>query len=223
MARQHVAGLPRLVGGLGDRPAALLPAAQMLGRAVIGLQPGKFEMRRLGDVAGEAQRRLARLDPAAVAAHVDLDIDRQGDAGLAGSRLQRGDLPRIVGADPDPRQMGEGGQPAQFLPADDLVGDEHVPDAALDHRLGLADLLNAHADRAERDLLQGDDRAFVGLGVRPHPDTAAGDPLRQAAQIALEGVEIDDQRRGVDLVEGHADLGRGAGSHRRTSWSNPRG
>ena len=37
--------------------------------------------------------------------------------------------------------MGERGQPLQFLPADDLVGDEHVLDAAMDHRLGLADLL----------------------------------------------------------------------------------
>ena len=109
--------------------------------------------------------------------------------------------------------MGERGEPAQFLPADDLVRDEHVPDPALDHRLGLADLLHAHADGAERDLLQGDDRAFVGLGMRPRPDPGAGDTLGQAAQIALEGVEIDDEGRGVDLVEGHADLGGRAGRH----------
>jgi hypothetical protein len=31
----------------------------------------------------------------------------------------------------------------------------------------------------------------VGLGVRPRPDAGAGDALRQAAQIALERVEID--------------------------------
>ena len=107
-------------------------------------------------------------------------------------------------------------QPPQFLPADDFVGDEHVRDPAIDHRLGLADLLHAHADRAELDLLQRDDRAFVGLGVRPQPDAGAGDALGQAAQIALERVEIDDQRRGVDLVERHADLGGRAGGHRRS-------
>ncbi len=109
------------------------------------------------------------------------------------------------------------GEPPQFLAPDDLVRDEHVRDPALDHRLGLADLLHAHADGAERDLLQRDDRAFVGLGMRPRPDTGAGDALGQAAQIALERVEIDDEGGGVDLVEGHADLGRRAGGHGRAS------
>ena len=72
-------------------------------------------------------------------------------------------------------------QPAQFLPADDLVGDEHVAHAAIDHRLGLADLLHADADRAQLDLLQRDDRAFVRLGVRPQPHPAARRPGRRAA------------------------------------------
>jgi hypothetical protein len=88
--------------------------------------------------------------------------------------------------------MRERRETPQFLPTDDLVGDEHVRDPALDHGLGLADLLNAHADGAEGDLLQRDDRAFVGLGMRPRPDTGAGDALGQAAQIALERIEIDD-------------------------------
>ncbi len=30
---------------------------------------------------------------------------------------------------------------------------------------------------------------------------AASDAVGEAAQIALEGVEIDDQRRGVDLIQ----------------------
>ena len=203
-----------LVGGLGDRLAALLPAAQMLRRAVIGLQSGKGEVRRVGDLPREVERRLARLDAAAVAAHVDLDIDRQGDPGLARRRVERADLARIVGAHADPGAMRQRRQPPQFLPADDLVGDEHVRDPAIDHRLGLADLLHAHADGAELDLLQRDDRAFVGLGVRPRLDRRLP-AMRsaQAAQIALEGVEIDDQGRGVDLVERHADLGGRAGGH----------
>ena len=123
----------------------------------------------------------------------------------------------IVGAHADPGGLRQRRQPPQFLPADDLVGDEHVPDPAIDHRLGLADLLHAHADRAQLDLLQRDDRAFVGLGVRARLDRAAGDALRQAAQIALERVEIDDQGRGVDLVERHADLGGRARGHGRIS------
>jgi len=54
----------------------------MLRRTVLGLQPSKSGMRRLGDPPHEGDRRLARLDAAAVAAHVHLDIDRAGDPGL---------------------------------------------------------------------------------------------------------------------------------------------
>src|SRR6185312_17292860 len=73
---QQVAGRPGFFGGAGDRPLPLVPGPQMLGRAVIGLEPAEFEMRQIHDPAGEVERRLARLDAAAVAAHVDLDIDR---------------------------------------------------------------------------------------------------------------------------------------------------
>ena len=131
-----------------------------------------------------------------------------------GGGVEIGDLRRVVDAHPDPRGVRQRHQPAQFLPADDLVGDEHVAHAAIDHRLGLADLLHADPDRAELDLLQRDDRAFMRLGVRPQPHPAARRPARQALQIALERVEIDDQRRGIDLVERHADLGGRAGGHR---------
>jgi len=62
-------------------------------------------------------------------------------------------LADIIGAHADPGGERERGQPPQFLPADDLVGDEHVPDAAVDHRLGLADLLHADPDRTQFDLL----------------------------------------------------------------------
>ena len=217
VSRQEVAGAACLVGGPGDRLAAFLPAAQMLRRAVIGLQSTKGEVRRLRDLPRERERRLARLDAAAVAAHVDLDIDRQRDPGLTSRLVERADLARIVGAHADAGDMCERGEAPQFLASDNLVGDEHVRDPALDHRLGLADLLNAHADRAERNLLQRDDRAFVGLGVRPRPDIRAGDAVGQAAQIALERVEIDDECGSVDLVEGHADLGGRAGGHGRAS------
>jgi len=66
VARQEVAGLPGLLGRLGDRLTPFVPAAQVLGRAVIGLQPGKGEVRCLGDTLGEVECRLARLDTAAV-------------------------------------------------------------------------------------------------------------------------------------------------------------
>ena len=63
---------------------------------------------------------------------------------------------------------------AAISAADDLVGNEHVPDPPMDHRLGLADLLHTHADGAQLDPLQRDDRAFVSLGVRARPDRLSG-------------------------------------------------
>jgi hypothetical protein len=122
-AHQEITRLSGFFRGFGDRVLPLLRAAQMLRRAVIGLQPGKGEMRRLCDLPREAERWLTRLDAAAVAAHVDLDIDRQRDRRLARRRVERADLPRIVDANADPRRVRERRQPFEFLPADDLVRD----------------------------------------------------------------------------------------------------
>jgi hypothetical protein len=55
--------------------------------------------------------------------------------------------------------------------------------------------------------------------MRARLDRAAGDTIGEAAQIALEGVEIDHERRGVDLVERHADLGGRAHGHGWVSWN----
>jgi hypothetical protein len=52
----------------------------------------------------------------------------------------------------------------------------------------------------------------LACGLRRTP--AAFDALREAPQIALERVEIDDQGRGVDLIEAHADFGGRARRHR---------
>ena len=59
-------------------------------------------MRRLGDMAGEVERGLARLYTATVAAQVDLDIDRQGHAGITCRRLEGAHLALVIGAHSDP-------------------------------------------------------------------------------------------------------------------------
>jgi len=56
VARQQVASAPGPIDRLGHRLAPLVPAAQVLGRAVIGLQPGKGEVRCAGDMPGEIER-----------------------------------------------------------------------------------------------------------------------------------------------------------------------
>lgn len=59
-------------------------------------------MLRVGDLPGEVERRFAGFNPATVAAHIDLDINRHRHSGLGRGRLERVHLAPIVGAHPDP-------------------------------------------------------------------------------------------------------------------------
>ena len=173
-------GLEQLDGGLdlpnrlGDRAAPLLRRAQVLGRAVIGVQPGEAQVGAARRCAcARRKRRLARRDAAAAGADVDLHVHVQLDArSAAPPAADRAMLSEIVDAHADARLARELGQARELGRADHLVGDQHVAHAAAHHRLGLADLLAAHADRAARDLRQRDLRALVGLGVRPHAHRA---------------------------------------------------
>ena len=99
------------------------------------------------------------------------------------------------------------GEACELLLADDLVGDEHVANAGGDERLGLADLLAADADRAALDLRVRDVRALVRLRVRAQRDAAAAHGVGHQVEVALERVEVDDERRRVDVLDGVAGTG----------------
>ncbi len=113
----------------------------------------------------------------------------------------------IVDAHPDAGVAREACEPFQLPQAHHLIADEDVAHAARHQDLGLGDLLAAHADRAPRDLLGRNDRRFVGLGVRAQPNAEPAHRCSHRVEIALEGVEVDDQRRCVDLGKRRADLG----------------
>ncbi len=76
-----------------------------------------------------------------------------------------------------------------------------------DERLGFVDLLAADADRAARDLRLRDVRALVRLRVRPQRDAGAAHGVRHQVEVALEGVEVDDERGRVDVGGSVADAG----------------
>ena len=190
----------------GDRGAALPDTPKMLGRPLVGLQSGVTQVFAGGNGLGNLQRRLAGINTAAVGADIDLDQHVDGDAELAGRRVDVLHVAGIVGADGDLGLLRQRGEAPEFGHADHFVGNQHIGHAALDHGLGFADLLAADADRAESDLAQRDLRAFVALGMRPQHDPAAGDRFPELLQIVLEGVEVEDQRRCIDLSQGHARL-----------------
>jgi len=101
----------------------------------------------------------------------------------------------------------EGREARQLLPADNLVADQDVRHSAPDEGFRLAHLLDALTDRPIGGLEMGDDGRFVGLRMRPQDHALAGNPVRHGRQIRLEGVKVDHQGGGLDLVLAHAGLG----------------
>ena len=196
-----------------DRARDLLPAlaglAHVLRRAVVGLQAAEAQMARACHTLGDAHGGRTRRHPAAPAADVDLDQHVDSDARLRRGRLDLGDVVDVVRADADLGLAGQRRQPLELGGAGDLVGDEHVANAAGDHHLGLRHLLAAHPDGAERHLPRGNVGRLVRLGMRPQANAGTLGEVRHALEIALERVEIDQQRRRVDRGQRRADLRQG--------------
>ena len=119
------------------------------------------------------------------------------------------DVAGVVDADEDaglPRKLR---QPVDLQRIDDLVGDQHVADAACDDRLGFGDLLTAHADSAAEVHLDARDvGGLVGLGVCAMTHAHFPGEIAHPLHVALEGVEIDDQRRRLDVLQPHPDRRR---------------
>ena len=101
--------------------------------------------------------------------------------------------------------------------SDDLVGDEHIADAGCDERLRFADFLAADTDGAALDLQVRDVGALVRLRVWTERDARAARRVGHQVEVALEGVEVDDERGRVDVVDGVADAG-GNPLHERESY-----
>ena len=167
---------------------------------MIGLQTGEAERAGGGNSHRQVERGFARRHAAAVGADVDLHQDVQARAERVGGAVQFLDVLRVVDADRDPGMAGEGGETLELAPAGDLVADQHVRHATQHHRFGFRHLLAADADGAERHLLHRHDGRAVGFGMRAHPDAGGIDDARHLRQIPLEGVEVDDQRRGIHLL-----------------------
>ena len=122
----------------------------------------------------------------------------------------------VVHAHPDLRLARERHEASDLAPAHDLVAHQHVGHPGLHQRLRLAHLLAAHPHRAEGHLPARDDRALVGLGVRANPHPGGRDVVRHRVEVALEGVEIDEQGGRVDVGEPHPDFSRWMVHHRRS-------
>ena len=114
---------------------------------------------------------------------------------------------RRVEAERDRRILRQRGKSAQLAITDDLIAHKDVLHAAAYQGLCLADLLYALTCSALRDLLQRDGNRFVGLGMRTHANPCRARKLGHSRNVTIERVEVDDERRGVDVIDGSTDLG----------------
>src|SRR5439155_6599333 len=88
----------------------------------------------------------------------------------------------------------------------DLGRDEQAADAGGGHHLGLAELRTGDAERPRRDLAPRDLRTLVGLRVRANRLADPADVSGHALEIALEAIEVEEQRGSRDLVPGHGRI-----------------
>ena len=106
-----------------------------------------------------------------------------------------------------PRPRRQVGEPLQLDPPHDVVGDEDIAaDAAVDHDLGLAELLADDAHGAALHLHAGDGQALVGLDVGTQADMMPVAVGLGAVEVLLQGVEVDEQEGGVEVVDAHGRL-----------------
>ena len=152
-----------------------------------------------------------RLDAGALAPGVAFDHDRKRAAGSGGGLRQAGDHGRIVGGD---RHVGLGLQRAEaghLLLADQIVADQDVVDPGIRHHLGLAELLAGDALGAGRDLHLRQQRALVGLDMRPVGDAGGIAGRLDARDVALDAVHVDDGAGRAVFAGDFGGEGRGHG------------
>jgi hypothetical protein len=92
----------------------------------------------------------------------------------------------------------------QLALADERIGDEQIVDAGLDHHLRLAELRDGDAPGPGVQLHPREQRRLVRLGVGPEGDAGLVRDRDHLRDVPLDHVEVEQQRRRIDVRErGH--------------------
>ena len=149
-------------------------------------------------------------DPDAPVPDVDLQEDVQRPSGIAEGPGQGGRPLDAVHPHGEAHAVSQRHEPPALVLAHDGVGDEEVVEAGVGEDLRLADLGDGEPPRARGALKAGDLRALVGLGVGTQPHARVAGPAGHSGDVALEHVEVDEDRRCREVVEALADHARKA-------------
>src|SRR5262249_45021642 len=189
---------------------------------VIPLQSDEAQPLLASHVFRQLQRRRARLDPAA--AHAAVHLDQHADRHLGRPRRLAHllDVARVIHADADLHSLRQLAQPPQLLPADNLVGDEDVGDAGVGEYLRLVQLGAEELRHPLATQIAGESAALQRLEVNPNVERTVGKRGPHALEIGVEDVEVDEQLRRFELVNGRHGILVSAGI-RKTACPNESG
>ena len=98
---------------------------------------------------------------------------------------------------------------------DDGRGDQQCIDSGVRQCLRFAELGDTDSQGSGGDLTASDLRALVGLGVGPQRDVLRASMRRHRCDVALQNIEVDDERR--------CSLRRPSGAPRRSAFSGRAG
>ncbi len=176
--------------------------------AFVALQAAQTQPRQSVHDLAQGHGRRAGCGSGAVLADVDVHQRIDAQPGCArGGRECRCRL-RIVDHDRYCSARGEREQPPDFGRTDDLGRDQDVRNAAVREHFRFGELRAAHADRAALELHVRDAGGLVRLGMRPKFDRGRRDERRHAIEVALDPVEVEQQRRRVDVRHAQSHVRR---------------
>ena len=179
--------------------APLSVVLDVLDVAGVALHAAKAERGPPGDQPADLHRGGLAGDAEPVRSDVGDDQHRED---LPGSGRRIRELFRVAGVVDHHgeivRRRVQRHEPPDLVLAEHGRGQQEAVQPARRHRLGLAQLGAAQADRAGLHLAPADRDRLVRLSVRPQPDAALPRQRRHGRDVVVEGVEVEDQRRRVE-------------------------
>ena len=184
--------------------------------------PPGYGARQIGRLGGGVERGAQGADPYPAAEHPQRRVQLQTDPyHLTAARPGRVDQVELGGVvDHDGDGGGLFGVSGQFREAGAVgrrVGEQHVVETGADQPQGLRQRERHHTREAvlrQHAFQQGP----AAQGLAGHPDRLSPRPADQIVRVGVEGVQVDDRERGVQMGGGPVVTGPvgGARSHERS-------
>ncbi len=160
----------------------------------------QLEAGQFGD-APRAVQRLLGWHAHAVIARVHLQTHVETEARVGEHRAQRGRARDAVDAHGQARALVQRQQASALVGTDHGIGHEQVVEAGRGEGLGLRHFGHGQPARPGQKLQAGDVGALVRLGVRAQAHAGAARGRGHARDVALEHLEVHQDRGRLELVE----------------------